>query len=375
MSSPSLRRSAPRGFTLIELLVVIAIIAVLIALLLPAVQSAREAARRASCVNNLKQITLAIHNYESGNGTFPIGGIQNGSYAPFLGGGGGCPGSGFTFSFFALILGNMELQPQYNSINFNVPAGGHNFLGVDAGAINRTGMISQINSYVCPSDFPQTPYAISVSTNGYSQSSYAGMAGTYDIWHWYCGCPPAPPFGGSCPDANTVQIVSDGVFFSNRSTRLQQITDGTSNTIAVGETSRYINDPDQIFNSWSRAAWFGSSAPGSSRPEAMASSVPRINAPFLVGDVADFSGSLAPTGDVNGWLYLANGFDWRTAGQFGFHSQHPGGANFSFCDGSVRFLKQTIDMGSPNYTPPINYGVYRQLSTIKGGEVISADAY
>ncbi len=235
-------------------------------------------------------------------------------------------------------------------------------------------MITQINSYVCPSDFPQTPYPITTSTNGYSQCSYAGSAGTFDIWHWYCGCPPG--VGGLSCQGST-QIAGDGVFFGNVSIKLQSITDGTSNTMAYGEFARFINDPDMIFNTWSRCVWFLSNAPGgtSTRIEGNASTVPRMNAPFLLGDESVFSGSLSPTNEVNSWLYLQVGYDWRTVGQFGFRSQHPGGANFSFCDGSVKFLKQTIDMGNPNYTPPINIGVYRQLSTRKGGEVISADAY
>src|SRR5262249_12728405 len=121
MKSPSSGPSAKRGFTLIELLVVIAIIAVLIALLLPAVQSAREAARRASCVNNLKQIALAVHNYESANGSFPIGVILNRDTDY----GWSCSWTSFGFSLFALILPQMEQQPIYNSINFSFPAGGH----------------------------------------------------------------------------------------------------------------------------------------------------------------------------------------------------------------------------------------------------------
>jgi len=375
MKSPSLRRSAQRGFTLIELLVVIAIIAVLIALLLPAVQSAREAARRASCVNNMKQIALAVHNYESANGSFPIGVIlgqdQNYSYS--------CAGQApWGYTFFALILPNMEQSPVYNSINFLFPPGGHAAQGFpctlsDCGATNRTGVITQINSYVCPSDFPQTPYAITTSTNGYSQASYAGSAGTFDIWHWFCGCPPG--VGGLSCQGST-QIAGDGVMYGNVPVRLQGITDGTSNTMLAGEFARFQNDPDQIFNTWSRCLWFSSAAANSTRIEGTASTVPRMNAPFLLGDAGVFSASLAPTGETNAWLYLQNGYDWRTVGQFGFRSQHPGGANFAFCDGSVKFLKQTIDMGNPNYAPPqINTGVYRQLSTRKGGEVISADAY
>ncbi len=372
MKSPSLHRSAQRGFTLIELLVVIAIIAVLIALLLPAVQSAREAARRASCVNNMKQMVLAIHNYESGNGCFPMGGLQDNDSAALCG-----VLTGFTYSFFSFILPNMEQQTIYNSINFNVPAGGAAFSGpwgsINAGAVNRTGLISQINSYICPSDFPQTPYPTSVSFNGYAQASYAGSAGTFDIWHWYCGCPPG--VGGlSCQ--GSVQIAGDGALYYQVPVRIQSITDGTSNTMLIGEFAKFMGDTDTIFNTWSRAAWFGSPTyAGTSRPEGLASTVPRMNAPLLLNDESAFSASLSPTNEVNAWLFLQVGYDARTFGQFGFRSQHPGGANFAFCDGSVKFLKQTIDMGNPNYTPPINLGVYRQLSTRKGGEVISADAY
>jgi prepilin-type N-terminal cleavage/methylation domain-containing protein/prepilin-type processing-associated H-X9-DG protein len=365
-----------RGFTLIELLVVIAIIAVLIALLLPAVQSAREAARRASCINNMKQIGLAIHNYESANGSFPVGLIMNPDVYD-QGTPNACGWAPFGYSFFALILPNMELSTVYNSINFWFPPGGHSSTGfpctlMDCGAVNRTGMITQINSYVCPSDFPQTPYPITTSTNGYSHCSYAGSAGTFDIWHWYCGCPPGAG-GLSCQ--GSVQIAGDGVFYGNVPVRLQGITDGTSNTMAAGEFSRFVNDPDYIFNSWSRNLWFSSASPGATRIESTASTVPRMNAPFLLNDSSFFSATLTPTGETNAWAFLQIGFDYRTLGQFGFRSQHPGGANFLFCDGSVKFLKQTIDMGNPNYTPPINIGVYRQLSTRKGGEVVSADTY
>jgi prepilin-type N-terminal cleavage/methylation domain-containing protein/prepilin-type processing-associated H-X9-DG protein len=370
----SRRNRARQGFTLIELLVVIAIIAVLIALLLPAVQSAREAARRSQCSNNLKQMGLAIHNYISTHGTFPIGAILNsdGNF-PY-----GCIGAWFGFSLFAEILANMEQQSVYNAINFSYPAGGHASNSgfpctiQDCGYVNRTALITRISTYVCPSDSDQTPYPITTSTNGYSQSSYAGSAGTFDIWHWWCGCPPSV---GGLACQGSQQIAGDGVFFGNVAVKLQDIPDGTSNTMAVGETSRFKNDPDMIFNSWSRAAWFNSAAPNSSRPEGTASTVPAMNAPFLVGNDGIFTGSLNPTGDVNAWLWMQVGYDGRTFGQFGFRSSHPGGANFLFCDGSARFIKQTIDMGNPNYTPPINIGVYRQLSTRKAGEVISSDAY
>jgi prepilin-type N-terminal cleavage/methylation domain-containing protein/prepilin-type processing-associated H-X9-DG protein len=373
----SRRKSVHYGFTLIELLVVIAIISVLIALLLPAVQSAREAARRAQCTNNMKQIALAALNYESANGSLPMGLIWN-QDANFSW---TCSYLAFAYSSFHLILPFMEQQNIYNAFNFLIPAGGDPASGItyvgntNPEQIQYTANYATINSYICPSDFPQLS-KVSGTGNIYSQGSYAGVAGTYDIWHWYCGCPPTPG-PGSCAGSN-VWPISDGAFFANRPVRLQMVTDGTSNTMAYGETSRFANDPDTIFSEWSRCLWFGSAAANSTRIAGVASTVPALNAPFLLGDATIFGGAatVTPTGDFNAWLYIQNGFDWRTAGQFGFRSQHPGGGNFSFLDGSVHFIKQTISLGSPNWTPPnTSNGVYRQLSTRAGGEVISSDQY
>jgi prepilin-type N-terminal cleavage/methylation domain-containing protein/prepilin-type processing-associated H-X9-DG protein len=361
-----------RGFTLIELLVVIAIIAVLISLLLPAVQSAREAARRAQCINNLKQIGLAIANYESAISMFPPGGItykQN----PV-----DCTIANRTFTFLDFILNYMEQQPVYNAINFYFPAGGGTENGLPhGGATNHTAFVTRIPSFICPSDSEQTPYPYGTgagqSLNGYNQTSYGGMVGTFDIWHWFCGCPPGPPFGGSCPSANDVEIKSDGVFEKEYYYRIAKVTDGLSNTIFVGEASRYRNDPDPVMNFYSRVGYWGSALAGSSRPSALFSAVPRINASFAVNDVANYPGQISVTGDVDSWMYVSSP-DFRQLGQFGFRSQHPGGANFLFGDGSVRFIKESIDMGSYNFADR-NPGVYRKLSTAAGGELISADAY
>jgi prepilin-type N-terminal cleavage/methylation domain-containing protein/prepilin-type processing-associated H-X9-DG protein len=357
-----------RGFTLIELLVVIAIIAVLIALLLPAVQSAREAARRAQCVNNMKQVGLALHNYESAFSTFPPGAISY-QEQPL-----DCTQPRRGFSFFCLSLGFMEFQNVYNAVNFSFSAGGGMPYGwPHGGATNRTALITQINSFICPSDFQQTPFQTSQSYNGYGQSSYAGMCGTRDIFRWYCGCP-VNFVGGSCAGAPEIQ--PDGIFGYNWTYKLSRVTDGTSNTIFVGEFARFKNDPDMIFNTWSRSLWFSSGLANSTRPEGMGSSEPRINAPFGAGDLSNWPGTLGPDNDTDGWLWDTT-HDYRQLGQFGFRSQHPGGANFLFGDGSVRFMKETIDMGTTVYTPITqrNIGVYRKLSTIGAGEAISSDAY
>jgi prepilin-type N-terminal cleavage/methylation domain-containing protein/prepilin-type processing-associated H-X9-DG protein len=373
MSVEGLRRGSRRAFTLIELLVVIAIIAVLIALLLPAVQAAREAARRAQCVNNLKQLGLAINNYESSSSCYPPGSLnyqQNPAVCATTPA--GAPANRL-WSMFALVLGYMEQSPAYNALNFSWGAGGN---GIPAGAgipdYNRTGLITQINSYICPSDLKQTPYDISVSGNGYGQSSYAVSSGNFDAFHWFCGCPPGT--GGSC--AGGVMVKSDGAMLQGYMVRVSDVTDGTSNTIFIGETSRFKNDPDQIFQSWSRSAWFSSNLAGSTRLNAMASTVPKINAAFLAGDLGISTGTLSPTGDTDAWLYSTSP-DFRKWGQFGFRSLHPGGANFLLGDGSVRFIKETIDMGTTTYNPITarNIGVYRKLASISAGDVVSADSF
>jgi len=342
-------RNSRKGFTLIELLVVIAIIAVLISLLLPAVQSAREAARRAQCINNLKQIGLGIHNYESANGTFPLGSVAFGVPAV------DCTERGF--SLFSLILASMEQTQVYNAINFNLSSR-ETINGVHAGASNRTALITKISAFVCPSDQIMTPDELSVSLNGYSQSSYSGVAGTNDIWHWWYDCAPGQSYNPSVP--------ADGVFGLSQNTPISRISDGTSNTLIVGETARFINDPDQVFNTWSSALWFGSSLAGVSRPQGLASVVPRLNSKI---QIPESDGTLTPTGDIDAWLYDPA---YLGLGQFGFRSGHPGGAPFLFGDGSVRFIKNSVDMGSTDFAKK-DTGVLRKLSTFAGGEVVSGD--
>ena len=349
--------SRRRGFTLIELLVVIAIIAVLIALLLPAVQAAREAARRAQCVNNLKQLGLALANYESSNGTFPPGSIKWGSGALT-----DCKVQR-RHTMFALLLGYMEQASISNSINFNLPAvdstppyGGS---GGNGASSNSTAYNSTINNYLCPSESSVASSHTSVPGN--SHSSYSGSSGNRDVWHWYQGCPANP----------SPQSTSDGMFNADYCYKASDVTDGLSNTLFIGETSRFKNDPDGTFYyEWVTDGWYQSSVPGTTRMMSLACTVAHPNASFLIPEPGGDS-TYNENWQFNPALQLQN------LGQWGFRSMHPGGVNFLFGDGSVHFIKDSINtVGAIN---PLNnqlgLGVFRQLATRAGNEVISSDAY
>jgi prepilin-type N-terminal cleavage/methylation domain-containing protein/prepilin-type processing-associated H-X9-DG protein len=330
-----------RGFTLIELLVVIAIIAVLIALLLPAVQAAREAARRAQCVNNLKQIGLAIANYESANGSLPVG-VFGGALTdtPSCLAGAATGTSHQTTDAFALILPYLEATAQYNSINFYVSA----WYGR-----NTTGYATKVAAYLCPSDLPSTPNDVTKGLIPTTQGSYALNIGVTEvIFYGY--------YGAVQPGCEAISF-GDGPFNKNYTYKFADITDGLSNTILFGETSRFKNEPASPFQFWDMALVF-LGALGEYRPTAFAYVVPQINAPLQTYNptTAVITGSTIQT-----WYNNPGALQF---GNFGFRSLHPSGANFVFGDGSVKFLKQTI-----------NPATYRALGTRAYGEVISADAY
>jgi len=177
-------------------------------------------------------------------------------------------------------------------------------------------------------------------------------------------------------------IQGDGAFAYDESYRISDFNDGTSNTLFIGEMSRFLNDPDTFFNFWTRGGYFGARSPltpGVTRPQAAASTAPMLNAKLAIPDVTPtYQGG--PNG-VDGWMWAPLGSQTINMGQYGFRSLHPGGANFVFGDGSVRFLKQTIDMGnvagltySSGTSQGARIGTYRALSTRGGGEVISADS-
>jgi prepilin-type N-terminal cleavage/methylation domain-containing protein/prepilin-type processing-associated H-X9-DG protein len=337
------RRPLASGFTLIELLVVIAIIAVLIALLLPAVQAAREAARRSRCINNLKQIGLGILNYESSVGSLPTGSITL-SYAA------GCAGNKLYFNLFEFIMPQIEQAAVYNAINFQAPTGYKS-------SWNTTALSSVVNTYICPSDlasYPLDPTKEQVPT---PQTSYAMVAGVAECLTYGNPLTSPQPYCDALP--------SDGPFDKNYTYRLPEISDGLSSTLFLGEASRFRGEPSSFstglssfFNTWTFAGVVLEGTMNDDRPQGFAYVVPRINSPAQQYPITDIiiSESVAPT-----WYLDARSLDY---GQYGFRSQHPGGANFLFGDGSVKFLKASI-----------NPMVYRALGTRAAGEIISADQY
>jgi prepilin-type N-terminal cleavage/methylation domain-containing protein/prepilin-type processing-associated H-X9-DG protein len=355
-------RIRPRkGFTLIELLVVIAIIAVLIALLLPAVQAAREAARRAQCTNNLKQLGLAVHNYISTNDCLPPG-VMYPSPADNWGWG---P------SGFLSLLQYMEQTNLWNAYNVGpVQCNGN---GCQLYAMNTTVFNTQVGSWLCPSD---------TKMRQVSMSNYVGNVGGPYQTTGYSGTfvPTAPSWPESSPPGdqpNTVKVAS--------------ITDGTSNTalfseIVTGNGNTTGLDPlSSNPNVWKRVHWYQpSGAPGATATAAAAQQM--VNA-----CKSGITASTQAAGGVRGdWFYAYPAYvnysvynhlappntracasmaaidtwgldPWGTSPPM---SLHPGGVNMAMSDGSVRFVKDSVNMIS-----------FWALGTRDGNEVLSSDSY
>lgn len=284
-----------RGFTLIELLVVIAILAILIALLLPAVQQAREAARRMSCKNNLKQLGIALHNYHDSHTTFPPGGMSTGN----------------GLSWIVMILPFLDQAPLYDQFNFSTTSySSHHVHG-----------LTRIPTILCPS-------------SGQEQSSVElfGGAPTYTT-HFYgvMGPKGSNPNGGNYGvDINPSGhggFANSGILYRDSSTKMRDITDGTSNTFLVGEIS------------------FNKDAAGNNH------TAYRI---WTRGASGSTSGSCKNVQNhINALAYTTSNFN-----DISFGSNHPGGCHFVMADGSVTFVSENADIE-----------VYKSTGSRDGGEV------
>ncbi|MDG3002349.1 DUF1559 domain-containing protein [Paludisphaera mucosa] len=337
------------GFTLIELLVVIAIIAVLIALLLPAVQSAREAARRAQCTNNLKQMGLAMHNYHQAAGSFPMGNAI--AYSDP-----GVQTTWGTFSAHSMMLPYLEQTPLYNSCNFAWTV----WYGMGA-SLNATVWNTKVNAFLCPSDGQAGKDHI---------NSYFGSFGTgTDPW--------AVNTNGTFAPEQTAYSVAD-------------ITDGTSNTIS--HTEALVGDYNNTRTKWRQ---YVSGVPGSV-PGNMIVRDARTIMPQVVQYAQNCMQAIVATPGTNSnkglaWatgspgLTLTNIIFPPNSTQYAFSScrwdcaagcgtdfghihisssTHPGGVNVAFLDGSVRFVKNSIDQNT-----------WMSLGSRDGEEVVSSSSY
>jgi prepilin-type N-terminal cleavage/methylation domain-containing protein/prepilin-type processing-associated H-X9-DG protein len=355
------------GFTLIELLVVIAIIAVLVGLLLPAVQKVREAANRSKCGNNLKQMGLALHHYHDTYSQFPPAKINSGSssfgkkstsFYPKQ------PYKVYNHTGFVLLLPFIEQDNLYKQYNFDYPSCKSSWGGslptyplltcddlakMDVSQANADVVGTRIPIYECPSDDkppdPITDTVMNDKCGAYARTNARRSNYLFATAH-------ATDYTPSYPYWENPRYV--GAFGTNGAARLAEIKDGTSSTIAIGESrQKHVSTSyGPYWGSGTHTAVHGYTPwcdPNNCPYPSLNTSTPRgfnVNFPYgeVVYDYKDYRAELQ--------------YAW------GFGSWHPGGANFLFCDGSVKLIGDKID-----------YLIFQALSTIANGEVIDASAF
>ena len=279
---------ARRGFSLVEVLVVIAVVGVVCAMLLPAVMAAREASRRLQCLNHLRQVGLALHQYHDSAGSLPMGYVAGPSPDPLE----TAPGWGWA----ALVLPSLDQAPLYQSANFDLP--------VEAPA-NHTARITALDVYTCPSDRDSGPYSV-VRDGGAPIGEF--------FTNSYAACYGAGLEIDDAPDQG------NGLFRRNLVVDFAAITDGLSTTIAVGERGACLI----------RTPWAGVPSRGLS----VFSDNSTIAGYGSIGRGAELVMAHADKINING----------EGTGPADFYSPHTGGADFLFGDGSARFVKQSIDL-------------------------------
>jgi prepilin-type N-terminal cleavage/methylation domain-containing protein/prepilin-type processing-associated H-X9-DG protein len=360
-----------RGFTLIELLVVIAIIAVLIALLLPAVQAAREAARRIQCTNNLKQLGLALANYESSNTSFAIGVVYGTNVPP-------CTNPGFgnncqNTSWFVLVLPFLEQGSVFNSFNMSIGTEGPGFAGYYT---NSTVLMTRVNSMQCPSDSSQSFAMSSLVPLGIPAYSWSATKGNYGV-NWgntddgqWSSSGAFPTYYRASPFGTNQALTGP------QTVRIASVTDGLSNTHFAAELLQGASD-DLRGTIWvddaGAGAYMTRFTPNGNLDILQILGVPGANTGFnnadnVPGGITGAGTSPATAGglcDSQPVQQLACNNNGNEGFAFvGSRSRHPGGINSLFGDGSVRFIKNSI-----------NPQTWVALGTIQGGEVISSDQY
>jgi prepilin-type N-terminal cleavage/methylation domain-containing protein/prepilin-type processing-associated H-X9-DG protein len=324
------------GFTLIELLVVIAIIAVLIALLLPAVQAAREAARRSQCVNNMKQIGLAMHNYEGVNNALPPAKIYSGSCTRLN----DTAGHILNTTGFTMILNYLEQTTLSNAYNFSQTSANSNYstgankLFYGDQRVNTTVVSALVSAYTCPSDIAQ-PEVRSNSTGETGYFMASGRRSNYMLCTSQYTDYDCPGTTNTMPTANI-----QGMFFNDVSVTFANVKDGLSTTCLAGES------PQLNHTSTSYGPFWGSGVHTSTHGRVLPLSSTQYrgflpNAPWV-----------GPPPDTLKRLYA-----WALG------SSHAGGLNMLFGDGSVKFVKNSISGQT-----------WWAIQTINGQEVVSSDA-